>query len=497
MTKGTVKARSIPRPPESMRAARVWLASLGLWLAVSYLLATLPTADSSLSSEDGLELSVSLIASLLLIGTTVGLLRSLGWLSDGMLNRTALVSTIALVSVLVVDNIYLAYVNAAERSGTGIDVSSGADAGLWHWEIAPRLYYPTERNFQLWRPNQRSNALVYGGRYRPANSRIPASMRPEVLQRRPIEYRIDELGFRETVPVEQAGVFALGDSFVFGWGSSQEHTWVGTLGGVIDRPVYNLGVIGTSPRQQLMMLEFLLDAPDRRFRVDHVLWMLFEGDDLEGSYSTFRTGNADAVVTAPTGEVDGPESTLLRLRNTVRSRSVINQLVTGKLVLDRRGPGSGSDYFLGNGWLTYPIYDSPRFGHRSFLPLLMERASRPRSYVIDHPNRPLLNDTVRQMKTLSEEHRFEVTVLLAPSAPRVYGAYYDGQPQPSSEPHLLEYLKGTSRGVGFEVVDLHESMLPFAEKELLYWRDDGHWNDAGNALVARLVAEQVFGNDQQ
>ena len=46
--------------------------------------------------------------------------------------------------------------------------------------------------------------------------------------------------------------------------------------------------------------------------------------------------------------------------------------------------------------------------------------------------------------------------------------------------------------VGPVHIDLDLAMRPHAERELLFWRDDGHWNRSGNQLAARLIAERLF-----
>jgi hypothetical protein len=41
--------------------------------------------------------------------------------------------------------------------------------------------------------------------------------------------------------------------------------------------------------------------------------------------------------------------------------------------------------------------------------------------------------------------------------------------------------------MGFRVIDLHSLLRPFANTELLYYRDDHHWNVRGNEVVAQLI----------
>ena len=51
-----------------------------------------------------------------------------------------------------------------------------------------------------------------------------------------------------------------------------------------------------------------------------------------------------------------------------------------------------------------------------------------------------------------------VTVLVAPSAARAYGADFDGFPSLSEAPHVIDL----SRSMGFEALNLPEAMTPYA-----------------------------------
>jgi hypothetical protein len=63
----------------------------------------------------------------------------------------------------------------------------------------------------------------------------------------------------------------------------------------------------------------------------------------------------------------------------------------------------------------------------------------------------------------------------------------------SNEPHFSNHVKQVSGEVGFGFVDLAELLAPYAANELIYNRDDTHWNERGHELVAQLLAQQVFG----
>jgi hypothetical protein len=177
----------------------------------------------------------------------------------------------------------------------------------------------------------------------------------------------------------------------------------------------------------------------------------------------------------------------------IKRQSVINRFRTGRIsfVGPSKTTGEVDPYVVDGVKLVYPLYHSKEFGYSLFYPEYVERACRPESYVLDHPNRPLLDQTFKNMATLSQKNRFKVTVLIAPCAPRLYGPYFQSFPSISKEPYFMNYVENLSRGLGFNVINLYPLMRPYAEKELLYWRDDSHWNERGNAVVAELIGKQL------
>src|SRR5262249_38125845 len=127
----------------------------------------------------------------------------------------------------------------------------------------------------------------YGAYYLPQLMKS-STLAQSVFQLKNVSYSIDEYGFRETVSPVDAKIFACGDSFVFGHGVDQTRTWVKLLEGLIERPVYNLGINGASPNDELMLLEYVLKKNPECFKAKQLLWMIYEGNDLEDSYQVYR-----------------------------------------------------------------------------------------------------------------------------------------------------------------------------------------------------------------
>jgi hypothetical protein len=92
------------------------------------------------------------------------------------------------------------------------------------------------------------------------------------------------------------------------------------------------------------------------------------------------------------------------------------------------------------------------------------------------------------MNELSKKFEFQVSVIIAPSDARLYGGAFDGFPTLSPQPYFIDYVVRLAGDMGFSVVNLLPLLQPFAEQELLYYRDDHHWNVRGNRIAAQLIA---------
>ena len=99
------------------------------------------------------------------------------------------------------------------------------------------MYYPTERNFALHKPNVLVSGSLFGNFYSTSMLNSPTLV-DSVLEKHAITIRINELGFRESSEIGAAEIFTLGDSFTFGWGverggklagSAREPTWQNRL----------------------------------------------------------------------------------------------------------------------------------------------------------------------------------------------------------------------------------------------------------------------------
>jgi lysophospholipase L1-like esterase len=353
----------------------------------------------------------------------------------------------------------------------------------------PRAWYPGPRNFHVYKPDVTLTARPYGEFYVPAMLRS-ATLVDSLLDPRQVTYAIGRHGLREREPLTGTRLFALGDSFVFGYATDEGGVWTDQLGAALGEGVYNMGVSGTSPRSQLLLLEHMLLTQSDSMRIGRLLWMIFEGNDLEDDYALswqppVATGSSilDGTVLQALGSLPG----------RLKSQSILRRALAGELVVTGRSavPGLDDRRVFDGITLAAPLYRSERWGYRLFAASDVRQVTTSPEYLLEHPNRPLLDETFEAMRRLAETHGFEVLVIVAPSASRVYGNDFEGFPELSAEPYFANYVLDLARAQGFASLDLLEGLKPFAREEFLYFRDDHHWNERGNEIAAQLIAEVI------
>jgi hypothetical protein len=173
---------------------------------------------------------------------------------------------------------------------------------------------------------------------------------------------------------------------------------------------------------------------------------------------------------------------------------VIHKLRRGRITWRTSSDsGASNPYKVDGVSLVYPLYYSEQLGPRLFSSTYVGLAGMSADYVDDHWNRAALDSVFRDMKSLADEYDFEVAVIMAPTASRLHGPYFDNFPKISDRPYFLDLVKELSESASFSTVDLYELLKPYAENELLYFRDDDHFNHRGNALAAELIEQQLFG----
>jgi len=409
-----------------------------------------------------------------------------GRLSDSR-RRDVLASCVSLLfGFLVIDTAYSVRTNLQLNRRAAEADERVEDAHVWHQEIFPRSYYPSDRAFTLYKPNVRVEGTMYGEFYQRRMLESPTLVQ-HVLRLRRLVYTIDGNGLRNRTDIHQSKQWALGDSYAMGYSTTEGLTWTDRLGELTGQSIYNLGVSGTSPGVQVQMLDYLLRKGTDGARPDRLLWMVFEGNDLENSYAGRRAlpPSSAGFRAAVDGTLIGD---LLSLPSTIRTRSIIGRALEGEIQFARGAVAAGDSYQIDGVPLVTPIYRSDRFGYCMFNPVHIDVTTKGQDYVLSHPNRPRLDESFERMKSLSKEFGFRVTVMVAPSASRVHGRDFPQMPQPTAEPYFIRYVEDLAKRSGFETVDLLGPLSADTSGEMLYYCDDHHWNERGNDVVAHVLA---------
>jgi hypothetical protein len=320
-----------------------------------------------------------------------------------------------------------------------------------------------------------------------------------VLTLRDKDYFINADGYKETLDFGDASIFVLGDSFTANVSTTQSAMWHEVLEHNTGVPIYNLGISGHSPHNGLLLFTEMLENGSIDGRIDRLLWMIFEGNDLEGNYGDGHRVDS-AEISDDVSSIEAMKDTILgpifTLPREINSRSIIADILNGDLEFGRQSDDAqtGETSEIDDVRLLFPLYSSEMYGPRLFHEPYVERATKPRSYVDTHPHIGKLGVIIHQMSELAKRYDFEVTIITAPSAPRLYAQYFEDFPQISDLPHFNDYVLEHAEHAGLDTLDLLRLLAPFAESEMLYWRDDTHWDVRGNEVVAELVEAHVFGN---
>jgi hypothetical protein len=387
--------------------------------------------------------------------------------------------------LIIVDVAYSIVQNAGEPISSVPGYGRDKDPNNLLGEITARLYFPTNRNFRLHKPNITVSASSFGDSYA-SNMLNSPTLVNSVLEPRSVTVKINELGFRDAEPIENARTFALGDSFTFGWHVNPEESWVKRLESSLSTPIYNLGIDDSSPKQELELLKFVLALRQPPIKIRNLLWMIYEGNDLEDNYDETAPSYDEAEVVVR-GTV---LANLKAFPANIKTESVITKFLNGELRFRYSEKNIDSTHMTIDGvTLVYPLYNSTRFGYKLFNQSVIEWMEQPRSYVTLHPNRPKLEKVFVEMGELARKFGFDVTVILAPTAGRLQGKYFDEFPTLSDKPYFLEFVGHLAVKENFRVIDLLSAMQPMADRQLLYFRDDEHWNEDGNRLVATLMSK--------
>ena len=279
-------------------------------------------------------------------------------------------------------------------------------------------------------------------------------------------FSTDENGFRNPSPwPEQADIVVVGDSMAFGYGVNDEQVWVRLVANELPKnEVINLGLVGSGPQQYLRVLE----AFGFRLNPKIVLFMLFPGNDVADAESFRNWLNAGT-------DVPYKEWRMTRGREPDRLRRLLEGSYLVAFLRGARKTLTSS--------VAARTIELQGGSHVQLVPGL------PRSEKA-HPGNPvfeLVMDTVDQARTISNQRGSQFLVLLMPAKEEVY-LPFPGESAPQAVGSFAMALR--ERGIPF--LDLTPDFRAQARNaKPLFFEVDGHPNEEGYRLIARVVTEHL------
>ncbi len=295
-----------------------------------------------------------------------------------------------------------------------------------------------------------------------------------IAKGKPIRFVTDQWGYRNLPGAETAkpDTLILGNCFVNASKTAQGEMLSEQLARR-GRCCYNMAVDGINLWEEVVNFKYHFETNPLLAEVKRVVWVIFEGNDLEGE---FRHHTDPAELTVGMGK-----QLAVSLENYYKS-SVLRRIY--KVLFGQR-PNQGvvlSKDFAGREMLFFEPY--VRF------------LAQTESEVRDHANFPAVARTFSQMAEFCRNHQIEVHCLFVPVKPRVYEWVLREQ-SPWSLPPKLSPFAGVVGEIcqqhGFSFLDLTNPLTVRAKEvfeerqEVIYWLDDTHWNHEGIAVADEQV----------
>jgi hypothetical protein len=305
------------------------------------------------------------------------------------------------------------------------------------------------------------------------------SPRKDLREERRVRFVTDNDGFRNNsanwATERPLDLIVLGDSFCAAGGTTQEQIMSNVLAKDHGLNVYNLSIGRHSPLQEYATLVLENNRLKEREGTT-VLWVLFTGNDLDEPYYPDLETSSPPILSW--------RDRLASSYTSFRERSAVRQLMArsdlSTLLISRTAPDGRTILF--------------------FKPYL-DRASRTVDQVRHHPNFAHLQTTFTLMRQFAQSKHLRVVVAVVPSKEEVYSWLVNREPEWTSpkEPSGFSVVAHEFCDLnGFKFFDLKPTFIEAAEKtfkesgELLWWRDDTHWNGVGQRVAADAIYEKLL-----
>jgi hypothetical protein len=282
---------------------------------------------------------------------------------------------------------------------------------------------------------------------------------------RPMEIVTDAFGFRNDPACHEQvlDLILCGDSFGAGSGTTGTNTFADILRREYGLSVYNLAVRG-SPWQSLMNLK--MELPRLRTRPGTVVLLaMFTGNDLDDLYGPLEGASSPRNATWDLAR------TVLRI---FRKQSGVYQLAQQRWLARQREREQGEERPAAG----VTVRRLPSGLPMVFLNDYLEHGHRTEEQVLNHPQWPLLRQTLLNIRDSCRHADIPFRIVLIPTKGEVY--------------EWIAFGKPLKPGLTAESKSLYEHSGQF-----LWWRDDTHWNGIGHETAARIIHDDLLAKDQR
>lgn len=348
---------------------------------------------------------------------------------------------------------------------------------------------------------------------------IPPSAVPGPLHR--FSFHTDSEGFRNPVARDRFAIAALGDSFTDAMTMAQEASWPARLEATLGVAVQNYGTAGFGPQQQLMVLKDYVAA----HRPKTVVLAFFAGNDIFDAEAFDAFQRSGGTIKRPQ-----PGWRIKEVESRVDTWFVVSALRAGQKLLGAQQSASAASETLSaspsneNVPEPQPAFDRGWFdlevaGRRmrwAFMPPYLNTLNFSLANLMARPGWPMTTAAIREMQAVSQSFGAEFIVMFVPFKSQVYLPVVEASlPKEAIRSAFGFYLESYGGVIDVDRMLANrlaqnqmmaqlcaEAGIPFldttpalaaraAAGENVYFPDESHLNQAGEALIAEQLAEFI------
>lgn len=297
-------------------------------------------------------------------------------------------------------------------------------------------------------------------------------------KQRKILFITDHLGFRNILDYrkEVFNTILLGDSFAF-CAITDHHKLLSEQLNKKGHKVYNISTDGVNVWDEIVTLKYQVLNHLKLKNNSHIIWLLFEGNDLEGQFY-----------------VDLDPNRLINPKIREIGVSIENYYKQSLLKLMFKRLLRSREHQVKDSVIEKTFFGKPMLFFKPYADTLETTIED----IHNHENYQNVSRAFKSLAKFLKSKGFLLTCVVVPVKPRVYEwVFHDKKPWSSdtSQSPFSQYIKElcTINDVAFldlTPIFIHASKTVYDKSsDATYWLDDTHWNDEGQAIAASVINE--------